>query len=92
MQIHNWQPIKRADTPKGKQDWWCGHCDSVLRYDVRLTRRDVHILAIRGGFICRPPLPNLSKLGAGKGKQGQHAIGHEPGKNEKNQKKKDIII
>lgn len=92
MKMHNWQPISRHDTPKGKQDWWCGHCDSVMRYDARLTKMDVHKLTSRGGFICKPPMPDLSKLGAGKGKQGQHIIGHDMGKNEKNEKKKEIII
>lgn len=89
---HNWQPIKRQDTPKGKQDWWCPNCDSVIRYDARLSKNDVHILTAKGGFLCRKPLPDLSKLGAGKGKKTQNFIGHSSGLNEKNQKKKDIII
>ena len=92
MQTHNWQPINRLDTPKGKQDWWCANCDSVLRYDARLGKRDVHILAMKGGFICRPPLPDLSKLGANKGKESKRFIGHTSGKNKKNRKKKEIIV
>jgi len=92
MRQHDWQPINRMDTPKGKQDWHCKHCDSIFRYDARLKKRDVMMLIARSHFPCQRPITDLSKLGAGKGKQSKNFIGHTGGINDKNKKKTDIII
>lgn len=58
-QEHDFKEIKRTDTPIGKKDWHCKKCDSIMRYDSRLSRAEVNMLIRRTNFLCIPPLPEV---------------------------------
>lgn len=59
---HDFKEIQRTDTPIGKKDWHCKKCDSIVRYDARLTRTDVNQLIRRTKFLCIPPLPEVQVI------------------------------